>query len=171
MTSAPSEDSDQPGHPPSLIRVFAVRMKKAWVLSYPLSANILIRLGRCPGWSEFSLDTRSFCWFCCEMAQFYSYENLGPLIKIPFKPLSCIHENWNLTSSETNTNMVLASRRPSAIEWNSPVPPTLSISSQQWIPFDSRKLFTSLGSPPFQPRAPSTSRDPLAIASWEFDQQ
>ena len=25
---APSEDSDQPGHSPSLIRVFAVRMKK-----------------------------------------------------------------------------------------------------------------------------------------------
>ena len=36
---APSEDSDQPGHPPSLIKVFAVRMKKAWVLSYPLSAQ------------------------------------------------------------------------------------------------------------------------------------
>ena len=36
--SAPSKDSDQPGHPPSLIRVFAVRMKKAWILSYPLSA-------------------------------------------------------------------------------------------------------------------------------------
>ena len=36
---APSEDSDQPGHPPSLIRVFAVRMKKAWTLSYPLSAQ------------------------------------------------------------------------------------------------------------------------------------
>ena len=36
---APSEDSDQPGHPPSLIRVFAVRMKKTWVLSYPLSAQ------------------------------------------------------------------------------------------------------------------------------------
>ena len=36
---APSEDSDQPGHPPSLIRVFAVRMKKAWVLSYSLSAQ------------------------------------------------------------------------------------------------------------------------------------
>ena len=39
MAWAPSEDSDQPGHPPSLIRVFAVRMKKAWVLSYPLSAQ------------------------------------------------------------------------------------------------------------------------------------
>ena len=31
--------TDQPGHPPSLIRVFAVRMKKAWVLSYPWSAQ------------------------------------------------------------------------------------------------------------------------------------
>ena len=39
ITCAPSEDSDQPGHPPSLIRVFAIRMKKPWVLSYPLSAQ------------------------------------------------------------------------------------------------------------------------------------
>ena len=28
MSCAPSEDSDQPGHLPSLIRVLAVRMKK-----------------------------------------------------------------------------------------------------------------------------------------------
>ena len=39
MACAPSEDSDQSGHPPSLIRVFVVRMKKALVLSYPLSAE------------------------------------------------------------------------------------------------------------------------------------
>ena len=39
MTCAPSEDSDQPGHPPSLIRVFAVRMKKHWALTYLLSAQ------------------------------------------------------------------------------------------------------------------------------------
>ena len=39
MACAPSEDSDQPGHPPNLIRVFAVRMKKAQVLSYPLSTQ------------------------------------------------------------------------------------------------------------------------------------
>ena len=39
MACAPSEDSDQPGHPPSLIRVFAVRMKKAGILTYPLSAS------------------------------------------------------------------------------------------------------------------------------------
>ena len=36
---APREDSDQPGHPASLIRVFTVRMKKTWALSYPLSAQ------------------------------------------------------------------------------------------------------------------------------------
>ena len=39
MVCAPSEDSDQPEHPPSLFRVFAVRMKKAWVLSYLLNAQ------------------------------------------------------------------------------------------------------------------------------------
>ena len=52
MTRAPSEDSDQPGHPPSQIRVFAVRMKKPWVLTCTLSAQWrLIRLSGCPGWS------------------------------------------------------------------------------------------------------------------------
>ena len=44
--------------------VFALRMKKAWILSYPLSAQRrLIRLGGCPGWSESSLSAQSFCWF------------------------------------------------------------------------------------------------------------
>ena len=57
---APSEDSDQPGHSPSLIRVFAVRMKKAWVLS------------GCLGWSESSLGAHSFCWFCHVMAHMKS---------------------------------------------------------------------------------------------------
>ena len=67
MVCAPSEDSYQPGHLPSLIRVFAVRMKKAWVLTYPFSAQWrLIRLGGCPGWSESSLGAQSFCWFCHE---------------------------------------------------------------------------------------------------------
>ena len=36
MACAPGEDSDQPGHSPSLIRVFALSMKKVWVFSYPL---------------------------------------------------------------------------------------------------------------------------------------
>ena len=45
--------------PPSLISVFAVRMKKPWFLGYPLSAQRrLIRLDRCPGWSESSMGTQ-----------------------------------------------------------------------------------------------------------------
>ena len=62
MACALSEDSDQPGHPPSLIRVFTVRMKKAWVLSYPLSAQRRL-------WSDWvdaqadlsALGAQSFC--------------------------------------------------------------------------------------------------------------
>ena len=33
ITCEPSEDSDQPGHQPSLIRVFTVNLKKVWVLT------------------------------------------------------------------------------------------------------------------------------------------
>ena len=67
---APSENSDQPGHPPSLIRVFAGRMKKALALSTERTAKTLIRLGRCQGWSESSLDAQSVVgfvmrWFIC----------------------------------------------------------------------------------------------------------
>ena len=72
MACAPSEDWDQPGHPPSLISVFAVRMKKAWVLSYPLSAQRrLIRLDGWPGWSESSLGAQSVCLFCHEAAHIH----------------------------------------------------------------------------------------------------
>ena len=56
---------EETGHPPSLIRVFAVRMKKAWVLSYPLSAQRRLW----SDWSESSLGAHSFCWFCQVAAQ------------------------------------------------------------------------------------------------------
>ena len=59
MTCAPSEDSDQPEHPPGLIRVFAVRMKKPWVLGYSWSAQADL---------SFRLAHRSFCWFCFVVA-------------------------------------------------------------------------------------------------------
>ena len=39
MACEPSKDSDQPGHLRSLIGAFAVCMKKAWILSYPSSAQ------------------------------------------------------------------------------------------------------------------------------------
>ena len=54
---ASSEDSDQPWHPPSLIRVFAVCMKKAWVLSYPLSAQRRLR----SDWADAQADLSLRC--------------------------------------------------------------------------------------------------------------
>ena len=35
------------------------------------TGKTLIRLGRCPGWSESSLGTHSFCWFCHVVTHFY----------------------------------------------------------------------------------------------------
>ena len=54
---APSEDSDQPGHLPSLIKVFAVCMKKAWVLSYVMSRQ----WRHWSDWAEAQADP-SLCW-------------------------------------------------------------------------------------------------------------
>ena len=69
MACAPSEDSDQPGHPPSLIRIFAV--KKAWVLSYPLSAQRRLWSDWADAQADLSLRWAHmpFCWFCHEVAQ------------------------------------------------------------------------------------------------------
>ena len=39
MTCAPMKDSDQPGYPSSLIRVFIIRTKIPYLLSYPLNAS------------------------------------------------------------------------------------------------------------------------------------
>ena len=46
-----------PGHPLSLIRVFAVRIKKPWILSYPLSAHRRL-------WSDWAYAQAdlSLCW-------------------------------------------------------------------------------------------------------------
>ena len=45
VTCGPNEDSNQPAHPRSLIRVFVVRLKKLCILGYPKCAmKILIRL-------------------------------------------------------------------------------------------------------------------------------
>ena len=55
--------------------VFAVRMKKPWILSYPLNAQRrLIKLSGCPGWSESSLGAHSFCWFCHIVADIFIHK-------------------------------------------------------------------------------------------------
>ena len=46
IACAPSEDSGQPEHPLSLIRIYAVRINKCLVLH---TAKMLIRLGGWPG--------------------------------------------------------------------------------------------------------------------------
>ena len=57
MACAPSEDS---GHPPCLISVFAVHMKKAWVLSYPPSAQRRLWSDWVmPSWSRSSLGAHA----------------------------------------------------------------------------------------------------------------
>ena len=87
---APSEDSDQSGHPSSLIRVFIVRMKKAWIYRYPLSAQQrLIRLGVWPGWSESLLGAHSFCWFCHVVAQINNVATLYVLYTIFMYNCNC----------------------------------------------------------------------------------
>ena len=88
---APSENSDQPGNPPSLIGVFAVHMKKAWVLSYPLSAQ-----GRL--WSDWT--DHSFCWFCHVVAQLVSHLALptgGPIWHHAFRHSMSVPCNFKST--------------------------------------------------------------------------
>ena len=108
---APSEDSDQPGHPSSLIRVFAVRLKKPWVLSYPLSAQRRFWSDWADAQAHLSLRWAHmlFCWFCHEAAHLFllffilSFSflkpslkadvSVGPTTKRPF-PFNTFHWTW-----------------------------------------------------------------------------
>ena len=56
-------------HPPSLIRVFAVRMKEACVLSYMC---LLAHSEDSDQTDLSSLGAQSFCWFCHEAAHWNS---------------------------------------------------------------------------------------------------
>ena len=70
MTCAPREDSDDPGHHPSLIRVIAVHMKKPWALIYLLSVSEDSDQTRPDAQADLSLcwAHMSFCWFCRTVA-------------------------------------------------------------------------------------------------------
>ena len=67
----------QPGLPPSLIRVFAVRMKKAWVLSYP-------------GWSESSLGAHAILLVLSRAGSIFLYST--EISKIKYRP--SLQEWW-----------------------------------------------------------------------------
>ena len=69
MTCASSDVSDQPGHLPSLIytliRVFTVRMKKAWALSFLLTMQRRLWSDWADAQTDLSLHWAHvpFCWF------------------------------------------------------------------------------------------------------------
>ena len=87
ITCTLSEDSDQPGHPLCLIRVFAVSMEKPCVLSYPLSAQRRLRSDWVDAQADLSLRWAhiSFCWFCCVVAQMLVIMHfLGSFVFIPW---------------------------------------------------------------------------------------
>ena len=75
MTCAPSEHSDQPGHLPSLIRVFAVRMKKACVLSYPLSAQRRLRSDWADAQADMSLRWAHSHFVGCVMRRLIAFSS------------------------------------------------------------------------------------------------
>ena len=90
---APSEDSDQPGHPPSLIRVFTVHMKKAWTLSYPLSAQRRLW----SDWADAQADL-SLRWAHSHIVGFYhEAAHLSPATiatqaaSLPLQPANYVH--------------------------------------------------------------------------------
>ena len=61
MACVPSEDSDQPGHPPSLINLPCPHEESSGPSKLPIhwgTAKTLIRLGGYPGWSESSLGAQ-----------------------------------------------------------------------------------------------------------------
>ena len=94
-----TKQRDQPGHLPSLIRVFAVRMKKAWVLSYPLSAQQRLW----SDWADVQADLSlhwahaPFCRFCHALAQIHSdfgHFYVSPCIKLHYQLIIPCYE-WH----------------------------------------------------------------------------
>ena len=70
MACAPSKDSDRPGHPPSLITVFAVHMKKSF--GPKLEIECTAKTDQTGQMTDLSLcwTHMPFCWFCHEATQF-----------------------------------------------------------------------------------------------------
>ena len=78
MTCVPSEDSDQPGHPPSLISLHCALngylRTKAFFMR---TAKTLIKLGGCPGWSESLLGTHAISLVLSWCSSFYQSSKHG----------------------------------------------------------------------------------------------
>ena len=126
MACAPSKDSDQPGHPPSLIRVFAVRMRKAWVPSYPLSAQRRL-------WSDWadakadlsSLGAQSFCWFCHIAAHLCSHTTFSG---------SCVQENTSRFVLLSRSEVIrICMKDMHELPWAAPMEPFFFCDTEIWL--------------------------------------
>ena len=73
MTFVPSEDSDQPGRPPNLIRVFAVRSMGSLGPNFASGGQRRLR----SDWADVQVNLslrwahRSFCWFIMPWLNFH----------------------------------------------------------------------------------------------------
>ena len=85
MACAPSEDSDQPGHPSSLIRAFAVRSLGSWGPMVSLCGQRRLW----SDWADVQADLslrwahRLFCWFCRAATQIYFQVKLTLMPSVP----------------------------------------------------------------------------------------
>ena len=109
--------TDQPGHPPSLIRVFAVRMKKHWVLSYPFSALRRLWSDWADAQADLSLRWAHMPrhWFCHEAAQITWWlqtvkyfsdptsQTTGLVSSTPCLSDQLLNNFWSLICKERNT--------------------------------------------------------------------
>ena len=89
--------TDRPGHPPSLIRVFAVRMKKASVLSYPLSSQPRILWV----WVYAHADL-SLCW---THSRFVGFVMRQLILSVPFLLYGSSWSVDSATNFEVSCNM------------------------------------------------------------------
>ena len=98
MTCASIEDSDQPGHPPSLISLGCVLNGKLRTQDfYMRTAKTLTKADLC-----LCLAHRSFCWFCHEAAHLTGY-----LLRIGyFLYWYCMKKCYNLNVAD---NIILLS--------------------------------------------------------------
>ena len=106
-TCAPSEDSHQPGHPPSLISLRCVLNGLLRTQSFFMrTAKTLIRLGGCPGWSESSLGAHSFCWFCHVAAHMLTIDEppVGPSWKLSDLFKLCCSTKSRIKCTEPDSN-------------------------------------------------------------------
>ena len=110
INCTPSEDSDQPGHPPSLIRVFAVRMKK-------VLGSLATHLAHSEDWSDW-VDAHadlSVCWVHVILLVLLCFGSMINVITATFWARRCIYKMFIVCRNSRITNKQLLSQPTTAI--------------------------------------------------------